>query len=143
MNNRAPAPDRMLTAVEHVKTLRPFISQTQLSVIGDGCRGEERDFFFDKLDEYAKRVSTMPKVYEQDGKGDQAIVYLHYFGGSCDFYITERDTTTEQIQAFGLADLGYGGELGYISIEEITEAGIELDLHFTPRPLAEVRSIAA
>lgn len=44
-----------------------------------------------------------------------------------------------QLQAFGLADLGYGGELGYISIVELLECGAELDLHWTPQTLAEVK----
>ena len=61
----------------------------------------------------------MHKVYEQGGKGDAAIVHLHYFTSSGDWYITERDTSVAQHQAFGSADLGYGPELGYISIAEL------------------------
>jgi len=58
-----------------------------------------------------------------------------------DWYITEKDMGDEQIQAFGLADLGMGfPELGYISIEELVENGVELDLHWTPKTLAEVKS---
>ena len=45
----------------------------------------------------------------------------------------------EQRQAFGLANLGYGGELGYISIDEITRAGAELDLYWTPKALQKVK----
>jgi len=70
------------------------------------------------------------------------IAHLHYFTGSGDWYITERDTSTEQHQAFGLADLGYGGELGYISIAELIANNVELDLHFTPQPLAQLRKAA-
>jgi hypothetical protein len=90
----------------------------------------------------------MPKTGEQDGKGEQATAYLHYFaGGQASWYITEKDAGspdddpgTGQIQAFGLADLfGDGGELGYISIAEILENGGELDFHFTPKTLAEIR----
>lgn len=143
MSTPAPATDRMRDAAEHVKTLRPFIGESQLRTIADGCRGEERDFFFDKLREYADRVSAMPKPYEQESKGDQAIVHLHYFKGSCDFHITERDSSEEQLQAFGLADLGYGAELGYISIAEIIASGVELDLHWKPRPMSEVQQARA
>jgi hypothetical protein len=35
-----------------------------------------------------------------------------------------------QMQAFGIADLGMGAELGYISIPELLENGAELDLYF-------------
>ena len=61
-----------------------------------------------------------------DGKGDDAVVYLHYFRGGMDWYITEKDMEEEQHQAFGLADLGYGGELGYISIQELIDNGVSL-----------------
>lgn len=74
-----------------LNTLRGFIGSNQLQAI-DACRSEERQFFFDKLAELAGIVSTMPKTYEQDRKGDAAIVYLHYFaGGQANWWITEKD----------------------------------------------------
>ena len=76
------------------------MSPTQIMIIGDGCRGEERDFFFDKLSEYADRVRTMPKTYEQDGKGLDAIAYLHYFNGGADWYITEKDKAHSSVILF-------------------------------------------
>lgn len=133
--------DKLQAAVA-VKTLKPFIGHPQLSTMTKNCYGEEKQFFIDKLVEMAELIKNMPKTYEQDGKGDDAIVYLHYFHGSMDWYITEKDVDTDgegQLQAFGLADMGYGAELGYISIEDIKEH-VELDLHFKPRPLREVRS---
>jgi len=57
-----------------------------------------------------------------------------------DWYITERDMETDQLQAFGLANLGYGGELGYISIEELKSSNVEIDLHWTPKTLREVKA---
>jgi hypothetical protein len=80
----------------------------------------------------------MPKTYEQDGKGENSIVYLHYFLGDFDWYIIERDVELEQLQAFGLADIFYS-ELGYINIAEIIQNGGELDLNWKPKTLAEVR----
>lgn len=44
----------------------------------------------------------------------------------------------EQHQAFGAANLGYGAELGYISIEELKENNVELDLYWTPKPLSQI-----
>jgi hypothetical protein len=127
-------------AVKAISSLRHFIGQDQLYVIADLCRSaEEKQFFFDKVAELARITAVMPKVYEQDGKGDNALAHLHYFTGGCDWYITERDTSHEQHQAFGLADLGYGPELGYISIAELIEAGAEIDLHFTPKTLAQIK----
>jgi hypothetical protein len=132
------APATKIQATEAINTLHGFIGRAQLSAIANACRGEEKQFFFDKLVQMAALVSTMPKTYEQDGKGDAALVTLHYFTGGCDWHIIERDMLPEQEQAFGLADLGYGPELGYISITEILQAGAELDLYFTPRTVGEI-----
>lgn len=132
---------RMKTALAHVKVLKSIMSPMQLSVMGDGCRREEKDFFFDKLEEMANRFTNMHKTYEQDGKGDDAIVHLHYFKGNADWFITEKDMEDQQIQAFGLCDLGMGHpELGYVSLEELAQTGAELDLHFTPKTLREVKA---
>ena len=120
------------------QALDNFISRDQLRAINYALRGEEWRLFKDKMREHVALVQSMPKTYEQDGKGEQATAYLHYFTGACDWYITERDMEPEQLQAFGLADLGYGPELGYISIAELIGAGAELDLYFEPKTLAEI-----
>lgn len=82
-----------------------------------------------------------PKTYEQDGKGDQAIAYLHYFTSNGDFYITEKDIDDGVTQAFGLASIGDSyPELGYISITELVKNGAEIDLHFEPKTLGEIKA---
>jgi len=126
---------------EAIKILQKFTSFPQLHTMAHGCYGEEGEFFVEKLTELADRIKSMPKTYEQDGKGDKAVVHLHYFLNDMNWYITERDMEDEQIQAFGYCDLGMGyPELGYVSIEEITEAGAELDLYWTEKTLGEVKS---
>lgn len=120
--------------------INKFLSVSQRFAISDACSGEEGEYFLDKLQALQKLIDTMPKTYEQDGKGDDAIVYLHYFRGGMDWYITERDMEDEQLQAFGLADLGYGGELGYISIQELIDNNVELDLYWEPKTLREVKA---
>lgn len=129
-------------ATRALQVLRGFIGKSQLNAIGNACRGEEKQFFFDMLVELAERVSTMPKTYEQDDKGDEAIAYLHYFaGGQANWWIMENTPEMFQCQAFGLADLfNDGGELGYISIGEILSVGGELDLYFTPCTLGDLGS---
>jgi hypothetical protein len=109
--------------------------------VGDLCRGEEKQFYFDKMCELAGIVRKMPKTYEQCVK--DPVAYLHYFTGSADFYITEKDMdcpdSPGQHQAYGLADRYHdGGEIGYISIVELLANGAELDFHFTPKPLSAV-----
>ena len=128
-----------MDAVKSLEVLKGFIPTNELSVIGDSCRTEEKQFFFNKIVEIANIIKTMPKTYEQDGLGMDSIAYLHYFKNSMDWYITEKDMENEQCQAFGYADLGFGGgDLGYISIVELLENQIELDLHFTPKTLKEL-----
>lgn len=85
-------------------------------------------------------VSTMPKTYETDGQGDNAIVHLHYFAGNSEFFIIEKDCTPQQLQAFGFADCG-SPELGYIAISEIIAIqSAVLDLHWQPKSLADVKA---
>ena len=120
-----------------VEELRQFINPDQLSTLYVLFTGEERHYFFDKVCELRDMVMNMPKTYEQEGKGDSAVIYLHYFIGNCNWYIIEKDSEQEQLQTFGIADLGYGPEYGYISIEELLENGVELDFHYEPRTVAE------
>ena len=79
----------------------------------------------------------MPKTYETDGQGLKAVAHLHYFTPAFDFYITEKDRSGGTKQAFGLA-CAHERELGYISIRQLVEAGADLDLHWTPKTLAEI-----
>lgn len=88
----------------------------------------------------------MPGTYDQDGLGDQAMAFLHYFTRSADFWIIEKDTGAAsdqpedyQAQAFGLVRIaGNLPELGYVSLPEILRAGAELDLHFEPTRVREI-----
>ena len=131
-------PTTRMQAAEALHKLQGFIGNAQRQVIGALCYGEEKQFFYDKLVELANIVETMPVTYATDGQGNQAIVHLHYFTAGADWYITERDCETEQLQAFGKADLGYGGELGYISLVDILKCGAELDFYWQPRKLFEI-----
>lgn len=88
-------------------------------------------------------IATMPKTYEQDGKGKKAVAYLCYITKGAVWYITEKDMDTDgqgQIQAFGVAKVGNNpAELGYISIKELLELGcVALLLDFEPKTLEEL-----
>ena len=107
-------------------------------VLAEVIDGEESQFFVDKIIEIARTVSTMPKTYETDGQGGEAIVRLHYFTAGFDWYITERDVEEGQLQAFGLACMSEK-ELGYISIVELLLNGAELDLYFVPKAIKSFR----
>jgi len=125
-------------ATEALKVLQKFVSREQLAAIADAMRSEEKQFFFDKVVELTKTIEAMPKTYETDGQGLDAVVHLHYFKGGCDWYITERDELECQHQAFGLADMG-DPELGYISIVELLANSAEVDLYWTPVPLKDIK----
>ena len=130
--------------LEHARqVVEPFLSTQQFFTMSELSRGQEGDWFEQMFIEQAHRINTMPKTYEQDGLGGQAVVHLHYFLGSSDWYILEKDVEGGIEQAFGLAILNGDvecAELGYISIEEITRCGAELDLHFHPVTLQDIKA---
>lgn len=134
----------LIQAASAAYNIRSFMAPAQLQTLRVGCDGEEGAYFMEKLIEFDERVSSMPVTYAQRNKGDEAIAYLHYFVGGSDWYITEKDMDGGVIQAFGYAILNGDdemAELGYINIVEITRlCGAELDLHFTPCALAEIKT---
>ena len=129
-----------------VITLLHYIGRSQRAAIASILRGEERYGMADIINGIAERVVNMPVTYQTDGQGKKAIVQLHYFGGAANFYITEKDMNFhegEYDQSFGYANL-FGGmsdaEAGYISIKELVDNGLELDLHWTPVAAMDVKS---
>ncbi len=118
--------------------LKNFISKQQINSLEYLLKSEEKQYFKDKIDEIYTIVDTMPKTYETDGQGNEAIAYLHYYKSGIDFFVTEKDMEEEQLQAFGLVNMNNELELGYISIQEILELNFELDLNFVPKKLKEI-----
>jgi len=127
----------LVQATAGLHILAPFVNKGQMQATWDLCRdGEEKAYFKQKVMDLARLIKSMPKTYDQDGSGMEAIAYLHYFTAGFDWYITEKDMTGDGTsQAFGLAVV-FERELGYISIREIVANGGELDLHFTPATLS-------
>jgi hypothetical protein len=87
---------------------------------------------------FAKQGST-------EGKPEEEIMALgHFFTGSWDWWATEYDP--ERRLFFGLVR-GFEVELGYFSLEEFEAnscdirplGGIERDLYWRPKSLAEIR----
>lgn len=67
-----------------------------------------------------QRPRTAPKLYAQDGKGYEAVVFEHYFVAGCDWLVTEYDPKDDL--AFGWACLGGDrqmAELGYTNLAEL------------------------
>jgi hypothetical protein len=106
-------------------TLKKFMGNNQVEVIKELSKGEEGEYFEEVAEKLVSTFKTMPKTYGQDGKGDDAVVYLHY-------------------QAFGMANMGYAyAELGYINIEELKANNVELDFHWTPKTIGEIKAKVA
>lgn len=126
-----------------MRVVRPFLSKGQMAAMTKCARGEERAFFLKAFIDVSEQITRMPKTYEQDGKGDQAVAYLHYFFRGSDWYITEKDMEDGVTQAYGYAVINGDddmAECGYINIAEIVSVGAELDLFFTPQTLAEIKA---
>lgn len=89
-------------------------------------------------------LESIPALYAQDGKGDEAIAYVKYFDptGSWYWYGTEYDP--EEKIFFGLV-FGSETELGNFSLVELESIkgrfglGIERDISFKPIPLKQVK----
>ena len=128
--------------IHAMTVLRRFTNLDQWKFLGELANGPEGDHFTSKVNAYCNRITTMPVTYDTDGQGDDAICHLHYFRGNMDWYIIEKDCEPEQHQAFGWCDLGMGcPELGYVSIKELTDNNVELDLYWEPKTLREVKAL--
>lgn len=139
--SRAMAPYKAVKAagIEALNSFRKFLGRSQYRTMIDIIQGDEGAEMASKAKALASIIEGMAVTYDQDGKGDNATVYLHYFQNSADWFITEKDVDGGTKQAFGYADLGQGGEIGYISIDELAKNGAELDLYFDPKPLKAVK----
>ena len=123
--------------------LNKFIGRNQLSVMESACKGDEGEYFKTMIEGLQSKIAAMPKTFETDDQGDEAMATLHYFKGGSDWYIIEKDMADDQIQAYGFACLNEdaeNSELGYINIEELISFGVELDLHYTPEKIRDIKA---
>jgi len=67
------------------------IGASQTSTVRSAMRGEEGEFFAEKMIEIRGIVEGMPALYQTDGMGADAPVSLHYFRGNMDWFITENE----------------------------------------------------
>lgn len=91
-------------------------------------------------------AAAIPELYatEKNGPLKGQWVWLHYFVGSCDWWLTELDLTGWL--GFGYACLGDSqcAEWGYVDLTELEALQVhgwlvvERDLHWTPRRASEV-----
>ena len=124
----------------HELEKRRLLPRGEFLALAQNLKGEEGLAIAETIKKAWQTFETMPKTYETEEKDDPT-ARLHYFIGSWDWYITEKDAEPRQLQAFGFvkSELCPDGEWGYINLEEVTQAGAELDLYFTPAPVSTFR----
>ena len=90
-------------------------------------------------------VKKVPKIGEQDGKGDQPIVFLKFFLQGHTWFLCELNQETGE--AFGkvFSSQCPEGELGYFSMIELSQVrgtfgAVERDRHFKPTGLAHIKN---
>jgi hypothetical protein len=107
--------------------------------------GSEESEFFQRVGGPRATLEAMPVIGGQEDSDAAQTVYLHYFLGASDVWVLEKDVGggVEQVFAFALLNADYQmAELGYVDLSELLLLGFELDFHFSPKPLAEVRERA-
>lgn len=121
---------------------RHWMGHAQRRVLCLALQGEEGVHFAELLTTLKAHIEAMPKTYEtEDIPTEDKVLHLHYFRGGVDAWIVEKDMgdgsdDLRQHQAYGKQGLFGGGwddaEWGYISIQELIDNDVELDLHWTP-----------
>lgn len=94
-----------------------------------------------------KQLSVVPKLRSQDGEHTrECIVYLHFFRGQCDWYITEFDGK-DTFFGFAILFPEQGlSEWGYISYKELLNldlGGFEADCNkfWKPTKVKDIQKI--
>jgi hypothetical protein len=136
--------NKMIPLVGDAEVVRPFMSRRQFNQLVQGLSGPQGQTFADVFTRLKKTIEAMPKTYDTDGQGDEAIVHLHYYhGADSDWFITEKDVEdgVSQATSFGIlnGDL-QNAELGYVCITELVDAHVELDLRWEPKTLREIKA---
>lgn len=124
------------------KLLETFIPRAQLATLNELiATSEEREHFMGIAKKLENTIKSMPATYETEEVNDP-LVQLHYFYGSADWWVVEKDIKPEQEQAFGYVNLGddINAEMGYINILELVTSkhNIELDYYWTAIPVSQV-----
>lgn len=120
--------------------LSTFIGAAQRTALESALGSEEQGGFVSMLARLNTHISGMPRTYATEDI-DDPMVGLHYFYGGSDWYIVELDSEPAQNQAFGWVTLnGWPIEAGYISIMELVQNNVELDLYWTPVPVSVIRA---
>ena len=99
----------------------------------------------DILVNVVKAYEDIPTLYKQDGKGYNAVAYLHYFVGGTDWWITEYDKQTNQMFGYVVLNEDWQmSEFGYIDASFFVNNDLnllqkpELDFNFRYKTINEI-----
>lgn len=145
-------------AAQHLSNgglLEKFMPIDQRFTLKEQLKSEEGVGVAQAVLQTVHRILATPLTYQTDHiHMPEKRVHLHYCRGGVDAWIVERDIGDtpdpddplagigEQRQAFGKCDVFGGGwwdaEWGYVSIQSLIEAGVELDLCWEPKTTKEI-----
>lgn len=87
----------------------------------------------------------LPKLYAQENKGDEAIVYIKFFhsASSWRWYVLEGEQKGTDYIFFGYVH-GFEDEYGYFMLSELEEVEVmrlrvERDLYFKPISIGKIK----
>lgn len=128
-----------------------FMGYSQRLALLETLRSEENAAIADVILRVAEQIKATPKTYGTDSiETADKVLALHYFRGGVDAWIVERDVgdtpdddgVGQQHQAFGKITVIGGGweeaEWGYISIRDLLDHGVELDLYWDAKTVKEM-----
>jgi len=125
-----PHPDYILPAI--LQKLMPKHQQKFLKDI----------YYSEHVDTLNKLAENASQLKARNDKGAETIIYLHYFHGSADWYISGWQKGDGIFMGFAnLFGDEQSGEWGSVFVDELTndKAGlIELDFYFKPKPIKEI-----
>lgn len=90
-------------------------------------------------------AKTIPPLYSQESKGQDAIVKVKFFLGSWRWYATEMNPETGLCFGKVVSDMCPDGELGYFDLMELASTkvrpgiAVERDKWFKPTPLKDCK----
>lgn len=131
-----------------------WIPKEQLRFIEELIKGEEGEFFLDKMNEVAETIEKLPSY---NGSEPDPLVLMHYFRGASDWYIFEYDrsnSTDGYIRAYGFTIRNgdyINADNGTIPIctpktdkvgmaNSICGLPVEIDLHWQPKRLSRIKA---
>lgn len=77
-----------------------------------------------------EELASLPRLYEQDGKGKGTLIHLHFFMGNSDWFISEfdgKDTFFGFVCLNGWTDLAEWGYISFMELKELNFRGLEVD----------------